>query len=72
MNEPVSFISGTVGKCLGNPLLDNPPYMPGETYIEFRDGRQMPITDLLHFWWFSKPSALTGIWLCVCVGVLLY
>lgn len=31
MNEPVTFVSGTVGKkCLGDPLLENPPYMPGE------------------------------------------
>ncbi|CAN9511486.1 unnamed protein product [Ophioblennius macclurei] len=29
MNEPASFVHGTVGgKCLGNPLLDFPPYMP--------------------------------------------
>lgn len=29
MNEPASFVHGTVGgKCLGDPLLDNPPYMP--------------------------------------------
>ncbi|XP_040043098.2 sucrase-isomaltase, intestinal [Gasterosteus aculeatus] len=29
MNEPASFVHGTVGgKCLGNPLLENPPYMP--------------------------------------------
>ncbi|XP_071751949.2 sucrase-isomaltase, intestinal [Centroberyx gerrardi] len=29
MNEPASFVHGTVGeKCLGWPLLENPPYMP--------------------------------------------
>ncbi|XP_070761323.1 sucrase-isomaltase, intestinal [Enoplosus armatus] len=29
MNEPASFVHGTAGgKCLGNPLLENPPYMP--------------------------------------------
>uniref|UniRef100_A0A8D0AIN6 Maltase n=1 Tax=Sander lucioperca TaxID=283035 RepID=A0A8D0AIN6_SANLU len=29
MNEPSSFVHGTVGgKCHGNPLLENPPYMP--------------------------------------------
>ncbi|TRY94146.1 hypothetical protein DNTS_001829, partial [Danionella cerebrum] len=29
MNEPASFVHGTVGeKCLGNPALENPPYMP--------------------------------------------
>lgn len=29
MNEPASFVHGTVGgKCLGNPHLENPPYMP--------------------------------------------
>ncbi|XP_077049996.1 sucrase-isomaltase, intestinal [Siphateles boraxobius] len=29
MNEPASFVHGTVGgKCLGNPNLENPPYMP--------------------------------------------
>ncbi|KAK5868335.1 hypothetical protein PBY51_009361 [Eleginops maclovinus] len=29
MNEPASFVHGTVGEiCLGNPLLENPPYMP--------------------------------------------
>ncbi|XP_034556178.1 maltase-glucoamylase, intestinal [Notolabrus celidotus] len=29
MNEPASFVHGTVGgQCLGNPLLDFPPYMP--------------------------------------------
>nr|XP_033486358.1 maltase-glucoamylase, intestinal [Epinephelus lanceolatus] len=29
MNEPASFVHGTVGgNCLGNPLLENPPYMP--------------------------------------------
>ncbi|XP_032365998.1 maltase-glucoamylase, intestinal [Etheostoma spectabile] len=29
MNEPASFVHGTVGgKCHGNPLLENPPYMP--------------------------------------------
>ncbi|XP_037531236.1 maltase-glucoamylase, intestinal [Nematolebias whitei] len=29
MNEPASFVHGTVGgKCLGDPLLENPPYMP--------------------------------------------
>ncbi|XP_037534428.1 maltase-glucoamylase, intestinal [Nematolebias whitei] len=29
MNEPSSFVHGTAGeKCLGNPLLENPPYMP--------------------------------------------
>ncbi|XP_061924131.1 sucrase-isomaltase, intestinal [Entelurus aequoreus] len=29
MNEPASFVHGTVGeKCLGNHLLENPPYMP--------------------------------------------
>lgn len=36
MNEPVTFVSGTVGKkCLGDPLLENPPYMPGETCKPF-------------------------------------
>nr|XP_057936355.1 sucrase-isomaltase, intestinal [Doryrhamphus excisus] len=28
MNEPASFVHGTVGECLGNGLLENPPYMP--------------------------------------------
>ncbi|XP_062242243.1 sucrase-isomaltase, intestinal [Platichthys flesus] len=29
MNEPASFVHGTVGgKCLGDRLLENPPYMP--------------------------------------------
>uniref|UniRef100_A0AAX7U1H6 alpha-glucosidase n=1 Tax=Astatotilapia calliptera TaxID=8154 RepID=A0AAX7U1H6_ASTCA len=29
MNEPASFVHGTVGgKCLGDPVLENPPYMP--------------------------------------------
>ncbi|CAL8361168.1 unnamed protein product [Merluccius merluccius] len=29
MNEPASFVHGTVGgHCLGSPLLENPPYMP--------------------------------------------
>ena len=29
MNEPASFVHGTVGgKCLGSDLLENPPYMP--------------------------------------------
>ncbi|XP_073343836.1 sucrase-isomaltase, intestinal [Pagrus major] len=29
MNEPASFVHGTVGEqCLGNQLLENPPYMP--------------------------------------------
>ncbi|AWO99215.1 putative maltase-glucoamylase intestinal-like [Scophthalmus maximus] len=29
MNEPASFVHGTVGQmCLGDPLLENPPYMP--------------------------------------------
>uniref|UniRef100_A0A7N8WS69 alpha-glucosidase n=1 Tax=Mastacembelus armatus TaxID=205130 RepID=A0A7N8WS69_9TELE len=29
MNEPASFVHGTVGgKCLGDQLLENPPYMP--------------------------------------------
>ncbi|CAL8350989.1 unnamed protein product [Lota lota] len=29
MNEPSSFVHGTVGgKCLGSDLLENPPYMP--------------------------------------------
>lgn len=29
MNEPASFVHGTVGeKCLGDPKLENPPYMP--------------------------------------------
>ncbi|KAG7264692.1 hypothetical protein CRUP_006219 [Coryphaenoides rupestris] len=29
MNEPASFVAGTVGgKCLGSPLLEKPPYMP--------------------------------------------
>ncbi|KAI4891742.1 hypothetical protein NFI96_028027 [Prochilodus magdalenae] len=29
MNEPASFVHGTVGeKCLGDPIYDNPPYMP--------------------------------------------
>uniref|UniRef100_A0A3Q2V8W7 alpha-glucosidase n=1 Tax=Haplochromis burtoni TaxID=8153 RepID=A0A3Q2V8W7_HAPBU len=28
MNEPASFVHGTVGgKCLGDPVLENPPYM---------------------------------------------
>lgn len=36
MNEPVTFVSGTVGeKCLGDPLFENPPYMPGETCTHF-------------------------------------
>ncbi|XP_027028042.2 sucrase-isomaltase, intestinal [Tachysurus fulvidraco] len=29
MNEPSSFVDGTVGgKCLGEPIFDHPPYMP--------------------------------------------
>ncbi|XP_073706325.1 sucrase-isomaltase, intestinal-like [Garra rufa] len=29
MNEPANFVHGTVGeKCLGNPELEDPPYMP--------------------------------------------
>ncbi|RXN16969.1 maltase- intestinal-like protein [Labeo rohita] len=29
MNEPSSFVHGTVGEqCLGDPILENPPYMP--------------------------------------------
>ncbi|CAG6005384.1 unnamed protein product, partial [Menidia menidia] len=29
MNEPASFVHGTVGEiCLGDPKLENPPYMP--------------------------------------------
>lgn len=33
MNEPASFVHGTVGgKCLGDPLLENPPYMPRKTH----------------------------------------
>ncbi|XP_073692479.1 sucrase-isomaltase, intestinal-like [Garra rufa] len=29
MNEPASFVHGTVGEqCLGDPALENPPYMP--------------------------------------------
>ncbi|KAJ8280469.1 hypothetical protein GJAV_G00054930 [Gymnothorax javanicus] len=29
MNEPASFVHGTVGgKCLGDPIFDKPPYMP--------------------------------------------
>lgn len=33
MNEPASFVHGTVGeKCLGNPLLENPPYMPRKAH----------------------------------------
>uniref|UniRef100_A0A673NG06 alpha-glucosidase n=1 Tax=Sinocyclocheilus rhinocerous TaxID=307959 RepID=A0A673NG06_9TELE len=29
MNEPATFVHGTVGeKCLGDPALENPPYMP--------------------------------------------
>ncbi|KAJ8410764.1 hypothetical protein AAFF_G00187210 [Aldrovandia affinis] len=29
MNEPASFVHGTVGgECLGNAIYDNPPYMP--------------------------------------------
>ncbi|XP_061072796.1 sucrase-isomaltase, intestinal [Conger conger] len=29
MNEPASFVHGTIdGKCLGNPIYDKPPYMP--------------------------------------------
>jgi len=29
MNEPASFVHGTVGgKCLGDPNLENPPHMP--------------------------------------------
>lgn len=33
MNEPASFVHGTVGgMCLGNPLLENPPYMPCKTH----------------------------------------
>lgn len=29
MNEPASFVDGTVGgKCLGDPIYDDPPYMP--------------------------------------------
>ncbi|XP_057695527.1 sucrase-isomaltase, intestinal isoform X2 [Corythoichthys intestinalis] len=29
MNEPASFVHGTVGgNCLGHPMLENPPYMP--------------------------------------------
>lgn len=29
MNEPASFVHGTVGEnCLGDPNLENPPYMP--------------------------------------------
>ncbi|XP_029026154.1 sucrase-isomaltase, intestinal-like [Betta splendens] len=29
MNEPASFVHGTAaGKCLGDPRLENPPYMP--------------------------------------------
>ncbi|KAM6946338.1 sucrase-isomaltase, intestinal [Aplochiton taeniatus] len=29
MNEPASFVHGTVGQnCLGDPKLENPPYMP--------------------------------------------
>lgn len=32
MNEPASFVDGTVGgKCLGPAIYDNPPYMPRET-----------------------------------------
>uniref|UniRef100_A0A7N8WI38 alpha-glucosidase n=1 Tax=Mastacembelus armatus TaxID=205130 RepID=A0A7N8WI38_9TELE len=32
MNEPASFVHGTVGgKCLGDQLLENPPYMPRKT-----------------------------------------
>ncbi|KAM8854558.1 sucrase-isomaltase, intestinal [Synchiropus picturatus] len=34
MNEPASFVHGTVGKCLGNPLLDMPPYMPRLDFME--------------------------------------
>uniref|UniRef100_A0A8C1UIE8 alpha-glucosidase n=1 Tax=Cyprinus carpio TaxID=7962 RepID=A0A8C1UIE8_CYPCA len=31
MNEPASFVHGTVGeKCLGDAALENPPYMPRE------------------------------------------
>lgn len=37
MNEPVSFVSGTVGKeCPGNKLLEMPPYMPGESHTHTR------------------------------------
>ncbi|KAJ8368020.1 hypothetical protein SKAU_G00080480 [Synaphobranchus kaupii] len=29
MNEPASFVHGTIdGKCLGDPIYENPPYMP--------------------------------------------
>lgn len=36
MNEPASFVHGTVGQmCLGDPLLENPPYMPRKTDTVF-------------------------------------
>lgn len=36
MNEPASFVDGTVGgKCLGPPIFDHPPYMPCKTKSAF-------------------------------------
>lgn len=36
MNEPASFVHGTVGEqCLGDPKLENPPYMPRKLNIVF-------------------------------------
>ena len=59
MNEPASFVHGTVGgKCLGNPLLENPPYMPRKTHTA------LPSWEYLH-----RDRIVRGVTLKVCVFV---
>uniref|UniRef100_A0A8C5CTQ6 alpha-glucosidase n=1 Tax=Gadus morhua TaxID=8049 RepID=A0A8C5CTQ6_GADMO len=69
MNEPASFVHGTVGgKCLGSDLLENPPYMPrkaqsvhlivnGRTHILI-DGTPVRHYDVhnLYGWSHAKPT----------------
>uniref|UniRef100_A0A672GPQ1 Maltase n=1 Tax=Salarias fasciatus TaxID=181472 RepID=A0A672GPQ1_SALFA len=62
MNEPASFVHGTVGgagNCLGNRDLEFPPYMPRKRYtITFNDGKAVRHFDVhsLYGWSHSKPT----------------
>uniref|UniRef100_A0A665W316 alpha-glucosidase n=1 Tax=Echeneis naucrates TaxID=173247 RepID=A0A665W316_ECHNA len=69
MNEPASFVSGTVGgECLGEPRLENPPYMPRKTRDFFTlcmnseqilsNGKKVRHYDVhsLYGWSHTKPT----------------